>query len=111
VKDAVQDLELDGQHYPLLKKVWTDTAGIRTMASEATLLLVKEDAQSATGIRIWVAGQGQLTLRRLDGPKDIVTGLSVLLQEVTLLGPEAQLAPEATQIELAPFYFEWSTAP
>lgn len=94
--------------WPMLAAAITDTAGIRTMAEDAMLILLQGDLTKTAPERIWLAsGGGTITLYREDGPKDILEG-SASFVEVNGFGQGASSVP-AQIVQLAPFYFEWST--
>jgi len=94
--------------YPLLASAVTDTAGVRTMASDVALILLEGDLAANAPLHAYVASAGTVKLKRLDGPKDTLEGSATFL-EATATAKDGKPKPGGKAIELAPFYFEWDT--
>jgi len=101
---------LDGAvaQYPPLASAVTDTAGIRSMSGEVTLLLLQGDVAAGELASAYVADSGEVTLHRLDGPKDTLEGSASFVQ-VTGFGKGGKPVPGGQRVNIAPFYFEWAT--
>ncbi len=106
VKPDAELLQDDVAAWPLLQAGITDTIGIRTMDSDATVILLEGDLQSEVADRIFVANSGDLALFRNDGPSDTIEG-SATLVEVTELGAEGLAMTGGEELALSPFYFEF----
>lgn len=106
VKPDAEFLQQDVGVWPLLQAGITDTIGVRTMAFDATVILLEGDLADPTPARIFVADSGTVSLFRKDGPSDIVEG-SATVVEVTGLGQEGQVKPGGEVFSISPFYFEW----
>ena len=95
----------DVGQFPILQAATTDTIGIRTMASPATVILLEGNPSAESPGRIFVARGGTVSLFRKDDG-DVIEGW-VEMTEVTALGAEGEIAADGEVLKLSPFYFEF----
>jgi hypothetical protein len=92
---------------PLLGTVLTDVAGIRSMPVDAALMILRGDCSASQPTNAYVATSGEVTLHRLDGPKDTLESTTLSLTEVTSTGQDGEVKPGGINLMVSAFYFEW----